>query len=224
MPLKLIRRGEVSNERIIVLLDGVYRGKIKKSDAIKELGFTSGQFDRLYKQRTNDINSAKSSLSDIPITTKKSNRIHNDNEYDSDVQKVISYKGIIRPLTLSVANRHGGTYKLRVINIYVKPNYKKVVIDKKTGESREIVKDNTRYYEDKVYSVDKGAIAKGTSSDYYYPDKALWSKHKKNSRSVISPKESDIIELRKKSRSRIVRRIKLKKSIKHKMRRTIKKR
>jgi hypothetical protein len=224
MALKIIRRGELSASDTIDILDGVYRGKIKKSDAINTLKFTPDQFERLYKQRVDDIKSAKSSLSTNSTILKKSNKSHSDDEYDSDVQKVISYKGIIRPLTLSVANRHGGTYKLRVINIYVKPNYRKMVVDKKTGEPREIVKDNTRYYEDKVYSVNKGDIMKGDSSDYYYPDKALWSKRKKKPSSATPPKESDIIELRKKGKSRIIRRVKLRKAIKRKIRRTIKKR
>lgn len=166
--------------------------------------------------------------------------IGNNDTYDSDIQKMISYKGIIRPITLKLKNKYGGEYKMRIINIYVKPNipkmeivrdsnkkpiydghgkvqrkpvYETVIIDGKPIQ-KEVIKENTRNYEEKVYSVDKQAIKHGNSSDYYYPDKALWSKERLNTVNTeglgsLNRKEkvkTEFTELRKKAKLRALKR------------------
>lgn len=138
--------------------------------------------------------------------------IRSKGEYKKDVQKMASFKGVIRPLTLSLKNKNGGTYKMRIINIYVKPNAPKekkgVII--RDAEGNPIMKEYTRYYEKKSYGVDKQAIASGSESDYYYPEKARWSKKKVKSE---EPKPSEPEITRKKARKNALR-IKLKKGIK----------
>jgi hypothetical protein len=49
-------------------------------------------------------------------------------------------------------------------------------MDKKTRQKKDILKEYTRNYEENVYNVSKRDIAKGSSDDNYYPDKARWSK------------------------------------------------
>jgi len=148
--------------------------------------------------------------------------IRNNDDYKSDVQKIVSYKGVIRPITVSATNKRGGKYKLRIINIYVKPNEPKTealledrldkngnIVYNKDGkparkfvyehgrpkrvplldtEGKPVLKENTRFYEKQSYEVDKKAITNGTSSDNYYPSKALWSELKKT---IKGEKEED---------------------------------
>jgi len=84
--------------------------------------------------------------------------------YNANVQKMISFKGTVREMTLQATNRKGGKYPLKVINLYMKPN-------------------TERYYEEKAYPVDKNAIRKGSPSEGYHPDKASWSDfHQKRER------------------------------------------
>jgi hypothetical protein len=163
-----------------------------------------------------------------------------DDNYDSDIQKMISYKGIIRPITLNLKNKHGGDYKMRIINIYVKPNSQKMEIIRDTNKKiiydghgkplkrpiyetvivdgkpvkKEIIKENTRNYEEKVYSVDKKAIKNGSPNDFYYPDKALWSKERLNTVNVEDmgnftkkpTQKTEFTELRKKMKIRALKR------------------
>ena len=229
MATKVMRRG-LSNVEIIDILDSVYRGKMSRDAAISKLNVTPDIFKSIYQKRIDEIKGAESAIfSDAPIPSKTSiKRRGSDEEYDSDIQKIISYKGVIRPLTLQVKNRSGGLYKLRVINIYVKPNYEKEVTDKKTGERKTIKKENTRYYDESIYSVDKKAIMSGKNEDYYYPEKARWSKIRKTPKTGSSEKVEELKETpRKKTKISIIRRLKLKharKTLKTKPRRTIKKR
>jgi len=166
--------------------------------------------------------------------------IGNNDTYNSDIQKMISYKGIIRPITLSLKNKYGGEYKMRIINIYVKPNsnkmeivrdsnkkpiydghgnlqkkqvYETVMVDGKPMQ-REVIKENTRNYEEKVYSIDKQAIKHGNPVDYYYPDKALWSKERLNNVNTENMDnfnknkkvKTEITELRRKAKLRVLKR------------------
>jgi hypothetical protein len=75
--------------------------------------------------------------------------------YSADVNKMISFKGTIRELFLKVRNKHGGTYPLKVINLYMKPG-------------------TQRYYDKGVISVDKDKIRRGSESEGYHPDKTMW--------------------------------------------------
>lgn len=116
--------------------------------------------------------------------------------YGADVQKMISFKGTIREMTLQATNRKGGKYPLKIVNLYMKPN-------------------TERYYEERTYPVDKDAIRKGAPSEYYYPDKAVWSNIlEKRTRPKTEKKGTPLgdigtgpIPLRKKGKS--MRRIKL---------------
>jgi hypothetical protein len=245
MKSRQVRRGEVdtsgklTSEQISGLLDGIMEHKLSRTQVAEAMDVPIEVINKLYEIKLKEKEDAERSLQ-IPVRSHRSNT-----EYNSNVQKMISYKGIIRPMTLDVKNAGGGTYKLRVINIYVKPNYIKPVFDKKTGMLKEINKENTRYYEEKVYSVNKGDIMKGNSSDHYYPDKALWSKTpkeisenkaiRKSSKSAIKSESQetakkastlpDIIELRKKRGKRIViKRLNRKNMIKRKIRKIVKKR
>ena len=178
------------------------------------------------KEQTIDI---PMSQIEVPKPIPVSNR--EDEDYKSDVQKMVSFKGIIRPLTVSVKNRGGGIYKMRIINIYVKPN---------APNKKGVLKEYTRYYENKSYPVDKKAIIKGSNAEGYYPEKANWSKkraegasphsiikHNKPLETSIPPVSEnttigeDVIQLRKKKRNMILKRLvgkktNIKSKIKHK--------
>lgn len=175
-------------------LDGIYRGTISRDAGKTMLSMTENELDKRLDWYKNQY----LSKSAYPKTYKRASKP----EYDLNVQKMVSYKGTIRPMTLDVKNQYGGSYKLRVLNIYVKPNFIKKVKDRKTGTEKEILRENVRFYEEDVYPVDKKAIAKGSASENYYPDKASWSspspkvKKEKSTQSGTS-KSEDIIQLRK---------------------------
>jgi hypothetical protein len=112
---------------------------------------------------TMDVNEAASAIGISPeiLQSLKDNAMKKYSttsvDYGNDVQKIMSYKGTIRQMDLIATNQKGGKYPLKVVNIYIKPN-------------------TERYYEEKVYSVDKDKIRKGTPGEGFYPDHALWSK------------------------------------------------
>lgn len=182
MAIKMIKRGAISSAEISDVLDKVSSNSITKQQGADIIGSTTEEFDKLYNIRNKETKSAISSL-------------RGPNDYDMDVQKMISYKGVIRPLTVSVKNRNGGVYKMRIINIYVKPNGPKQKRNKTTGlmepvvdaDGRPIIKEYTRNYEEKVYDVDKKKIASGKNVDYYYPEKARWSKVWKTPNGAVIP-------------------------------------
>lgn len=210
-----MRRGrvELSNEVISDILGGVLKGDVSREDAMYKMEITADELDKLLDIKQKFMKSAHS------IKYKVGQKNIDPNKYDLAVQKMISYKGTIRPMTLDVASPGGGSYKLRVINIYVKPNFTKTVYDKKTGAAKQVEKDNIRIYEEKAYMVNKGDIAKGSSNDNYYPDKARWSKpsekpSEKRERTAAKKSEEDIIQLRRKRKSRIIKRYTVNKAIK----------
>jgi hypothetical protein len=228
MVIKVMRRGappSLSDSNVSDILGLVIDGKLTKEEVARQLEISPSQVDELLSLKQKFMGSA------VGMKYKMGQKIMDPIKYDLAVQKIISYKGIIRPMTLDVKSPSGGSYKLRVVNIYVKPNFIKTVYDKKTGETKQVQKDNIRLYEEKVYTVNKGDIAKGSSSDGYYPDKARWSKplekREKIPKSKIVESEEDIIQLRKKRRSHIIKRLGSKKVMKRQYRckcRNIKKR
>lgn len=162
MALKIIRRGDINEEELSRLLDDLVDKKITDKEVANIAKIPVHRVDELRQLKMKE----RESVSKVNYKIGKKGR--DPEKYDMDVQKMISYKGIIRPMTLDVKNASGGSYKLRVINIYVKPDF----TNEKTGKTKE----NTRYYEEQVYRINKGDIAKGTESNHYYPDKANWSK------------------------------------------------
>jgi hypothetical protein len=215
MAIKVMRRGappSLSDSNVSDILGLVIDGKLTKEEVARQLEISPSQVDELLSLKQKFMGSA------VSMKYKTGQKNTDPNKYDLAVQKIISYKGTIRPMTLDVKSPSGGSYKLRVVNIYVKPNFIKTVYDKKTGTSKQIQKDNIRLYEEKVYTVNKGDIAKGSSSDGYYPDKARWSKPPEKRDKISKPKavesEEDIIQLRKKRRSHIIKRFGSKKVMK----------
>lgn len=222
--MRMIRRGALSNQDISTILDMVLDDKLSKKGAMdrineaSELPLSESQIDELIETHRRFKQSASSTR------YKVGQKNTNPDKYDLAVQKMISYKGTIRPMTLDVKSPGGGTYKLRVVNIYVKPNFIKRVFDAKTQQFKDVQKDNIRVYEEKVYTVNKGDIAKGSSTDNYYPDKARWSKppekreKPQSTKSAETAKEEDILQLRRKRKSRISTRRLLKKTTKRNIR------
>ena len=105
--------------------------KIKDDEITKEQGKL--EMDKLFGQeipldKFDKINSDY--LQELKLRKPYVQKSREKGDYLSDVQKMISYKGIIRPMTLNARNSRGDLYKLRVINIYVKPNAPKTEIVK----------------------------------------------------------------------------------------------
>jgi len=161
-------RAEISDKEKTEILQNIINGTISNEEAAIKFGVSVDDFKDI-------LNKLRGS--------------YGTSGYGNDIQKLISYKGTIREMHLTAKNAKGGTYPLKVVNIYVKPN-------------------TERYYEEGVYSVDKDAIRTGTKEQGYNPDAALWSKKPK-----ATPKtETADIELRRKKRSKTV--VKRRKSIK----------
>lgn len=127
-------RGAVSEEAMKILYE-VLNGKKSVVDAAKELKDTPAEVEKA-----------------IILLRKQSDT----SGYGANVQKMISFKGTVREMTLHAKNKKGGTYPLKVINLYMKPN-------------------TERYYEEKAYPVDKDAIRRGSESEGFYPNKSLWA-------------------------------------------------
>jgi len=144
-------RAALSKEESDKIVQAVIDGHKSMDDAAKELGMAPDQFKSNYDAAM---------------------RSYGTTGYGNDVQKVISYKGTIRQMTLSATNKKGGKYPLKVVNIYIKPN-------------------SERYYEEQVYSVDKDKIRKGTPSNGYHPDKALWAKTKDTTKTPKTPTQAE---------------------------------
>jgi len=208
MVMKLrYRRGDVSSDNIFNnkfddALEKILAGTLTKEQVSKEFNMTIPQIERM-------------------ITIKTKSAGPGDEEYKSNVQKIVSFKGVIRPITVSVRNKYGGAYKMRIINIYVKPN----------GPNKKgVIKEYTRYYEKEPYSVDKKATV--------YPEKANWSKKRPQKEGIPTPQKStepeqnegisldnskdDIIQLRKRARLSALKRVKQKKVVKQRKCRCIK--
>jgi hypothetical protein len=208
MVLIMHRRGEVDDIPIAsalttqakkLIIDSVIKGNRSQEDALNLLQIPMEEYQKLYTERMQEI-ATKTAIESQLIKPKKTNRFNE--EYNNDIQKMISYKGVIRPITMMIKNKYGGMYKMHVLNIYVKPNANRI-----------------RNYEEKTYNVDKRAIAKGTEDQGYYPKKALWSQKR-----VIAgipkiseePANEDIIEIPRKRHNNSISLIrkKLKKTIK----------
>ena len=208
------RRGEVGDIPIasaltpqakMNIIDGVIKGNYNEEEALNMLHIPIEEYQALYTQRLQEITS-QTALQAQQMKPKTTNRFNE--EYNNDIQKMISYKGVIRPITMMVKNKHGGMYKMHVLNIYVKPS-----------------EDRIRNYEEKTYNVDKRAIAKGTEDQGYYPKKALWSQKRVIASVPQSPQtpsqeptNEDIVEIPRKRHNHKVSLIrkKIKKTIKPK--------
>jgi len=212
LKLKRYDINDKSQKEFNSIMGKLSKNKITLDEASHTLNIPSGELQDIMDSKTEPT-----PISSEPLLTysepKAIKSIRGEGEYKKDVQKMASFKGVIRPLTLSLKNKNGGIYKMRIINIYVKPNApkeKKGVIVR-DAEGNPIMKEYTRYYEKKSYGVDKQAIAGGSESDYYYPEKARWSKRKIKISEELKPSEPEIT--RKKARKNALR-IKLKKGIK----------
>lgn len=213
------RRYEFTHGEIYSVLEDVEKGNKSKEEAAQHFKIPVKSIDELEEVRQVGISKqSEKSLVKLPKTS--------DDKYDSDIQKIVSFKGVIRPLTLSVTNKAGGKYLMKVINIYVKPNSPKTRIQKDAdgkpkkdeygrfvrvpitdSEGNPVIRENTRYYEEKVYSVDKGAIKRGRETEFYYPDKARWSKEPGKTHAFMTEsvsKGNEEIALRRKIKRKIV--------------------
>jgi hypothetical protein len=152
-------RADLSDKEMNEIYSNVIRGTITPEEAAAKLG---------------------KSVDDLKASIAKLRESYGSSGYGNDIQKLISYKGTIREMQLTAKNpKSGGTYPLKVVNIYVKPN-------------------TERYYEEGVYSVDKDAIRTGTKEQGYNPDAALWAKTPK-----ATPK-TETSQMRHKRRSKTV--------------------
>ena len=212
LKLKRYEINDKSQKEFNKIMGKLIKNEITVDEASHTLNIPSDEIQNIVDSKVEPTPiSAEPTLTYNEPKTRKS--IRGEGKYQKDVQKMASFKGVIRPLTLSLKNKNGGIYKMRIINIYVKPNAPKekkgvVVVDEKGNP---VMKEYTRYYEKKSYGVDKQAIASGSESDYYYPEKARWSKRKVKQAEEPKPSEPEIT--RKKARKNALR-IKLKKGIK----------
>jgi|WetSurMetagenome_2_1015567.scaffolds.fasta_scaffold119620_2 hypothetical protein len=151
-------RADISEKEKNEILQNVINGKMTNEEAAAKFGV---------------------SVDDFRNVLERVRASYGTGGYGNDVQKLISYKGTIREMHLTAKNAKGGTYPLKVVNIYVKPN-------------------TERYYEEGVYSVDKDAIRTGTKEQGYNPDAALWSKTPK-----ATPR-TETSQMRRKRRSKTI--------------------
>lgn len=170
-------RSAIPTEQDLKAMKDIQNGKKTVEEVAKELGDTPEQVKQAYLLYL---------------------KIHDKSGYGANVQKMISFKGTIRELFLKARNRHGGTYPLKVINLYMKPG-------------------TQRYYDNGVVEVDKDKIRRGNESEGYHPDKTMWidkiPRVRPRSQKVSTPLEgvgpSGEIILRKKGKSK--RKLKLRK-------------
>jgi hypothetical protein len=169
------KRAVVANDVLLQIVEDVKSGKKTIQQGAAESGFPVESFKDLYKDVKSELEKKGS-------------------EYASDVQKIASYKGVVRQMLLNVKDKKtSGRYPLRVVNVYIQPK-------------------NERLYEEKAYSVSKDAIRKGIHENFFYPDKALWHENEESgsSKRVRVPAE----RRRALTRTRMKRHKRMKKSLK----------